>query len=83
MAGLMLDRVRECMVRAMKLDPAAAAAVGAQTTAAQVSAWTSVNHLSLVLELEKTFKVRCDNDEIVSLGSVAAILDGLAAKGVK
>ena len=79
----MLDRVRECMVRAMKLDPAAAAAIGSQTTAGQVAAWTSVNHLSLVLELEKTFKVRFDNDEIVSLGSVAAIIERLAAKGAK
>jgi acyl carrier protein len=70
------------MVRAMKLDSATAAAIGPQTTAGQVPAWTSVNHLSLVLELEKTFKVRFDNDEIVSLGSVSTIIDRLAAKGV-
>lgn len=77
----MLEQVRECMTRAMKLDPAAAEAIGPQTTAGQVPAWTSVNHLSLVLELEKTFKVRFDNDEIVSLGSVAAIIERLTAKG--
>jgi len=78
-----LDRVRECMVRAMKLDPATAAAVAARTTAGQIPTWTSVNHLSLILELEKTFNVRFENDEIVALGSVAAILDRLAAKGAK
>jgi len=79
---MMLDRVRECIARTMKLDAATVEMVSAQTTAAQVPAWTSVNHLSLVLELEKTFNVRFDNDEIISLGSVAAILERLAAKGI-
>lgn len=71
------------MVRAMKLDSTTAAAVAECTTAGQIPAWTSVNHLSLILELEKTFNVRFDNDEIVALGSVAAILNRLAARGVK
>ncbi len=79
----MLDRVRECMARAMKLDAVTAGSLTAETTAAQVPAWTSVNHLSLILELEKTFNVRFDNNEIISLGNVAAILERLAAKGVE
>ncbi|HSW43976.1 MAG TPA: hypothetical protein VLM89_00200 [Phycisphaerae bacterium] len=83
LSGLVLDRVRECMTLAMKLDATAASAVTDQTTAAQVPAWTSVNHLSLILELEKTFSVRFDNEEIVALGSVSAILDRLAAKGAQ
>ena len=77
----MFEKVRECMVRAMKLDPAAAGSITEETTAAQLPGWTSVTHLALVLELEKAFSVRFDNDEIVTLGSVAAILERLAAKG--
>jgi acyl carrier protein len=77
----MLDRVRECMGRALKLDAAAVAGVSESSTAADVPGWTSVGHLSLVLELEKTFGVHFGNDEIVSMGSVSAIVERLADKG--
>ena len=70
------------MARAMKLDAKAAAAITEQTGAGPMPAWTSVNHLSLILELEKAFNVRFDNNEIAALGSVAAIIDRLAAKGI-
>jgi len=76
-----LDQVRECMASALKLEGAATSKITEATTAADLPQWTSVSHLSLVLELEKTFDVRFDNDEIVSLGSVAAILERLSAKG--
>lgn len=78
----MLETIRECMSRAMKLDAKTAASLTEQTTAADVPGWTSVAHLSLVLELEKAFKIAFDNDEIVSMGSVAAVLERLHAKGV-
>ena len=55
----------------------------AGVTAADVPGWTSVAHLSLILELEKTFGVQFPNSEIASLGSVTAITTSLAAKGVK
>ncbi len=70
------------MSQAMKLDARTAASIHEQTTAADVPGWTSVAHLSLVLELEKAFKVAFENDEIVSMGSVAAIMERLKAKGV-
>ena len=78
----MLDAIRQCMSRAMKLDAKTAASIHEQTTAADLPGWTSVAHLTLVLELEKTFNVAFDNDEIVSMGSVAAIVERLTAKGV-
>lgn len=77
----MLETVRECMTRALGLDAATAASITPETTAADVKGWTSVAHLSLVLELEKTLGVTFANDEIVSMGSVAAILERLEAKG--
>ena len=76
----MIDRVRECLAGALKLDAQTAAQVVESTTAADLSGWTSVAHLSLVLELEKAFGVQFDNDEIVSMGSVGTILERLKAK---
>jgi acyl carrier protein len=76
-----IEKIRKCMATALKLDEAAAARVDAQTTAGDVPGWTSVAHLSLILELEKTFSVRIGNDEIASLGSVSAIMSSLQQKG--
>ena len=78
----MLDAIRQCMSRAMKLDAKTAASITESTTAADLSGWTSVAHLTLVLELEKAFKTTFENDEIVSMGSVAAIIERLKGKGV-
>jgi len=79
---MVIDTVRDCMVRALELDRSHAAGVTEATTAGDLPGWTSVAHLSLILELETVFGVRFDNSEIASLGSVAAILQRLAAKGV-
>lgn len=70
------------MGRALKLDDAATGAIAETTTAADLGAWTSVAHLSLVLELEKAFGVKFANDEIIAMGSVAAIAERLKLKGV-
>ena len=78
----MIETVRECLVRALQLDTAAASQIDERTTAADLSGWTSVAHLSLVLEVEQAFSVSFDNDEIVSMGSVSAIIERLEAKGV-
>lgn len=79
----MLDAIRQCMMTALKLDAAAAARIDANTTASDVPGWTSVAHLSLILELERAFNVQFANEEIASLASVAAIEDALARKGVQ
>lgn len=77
----MIETIRSCMATALKLDPAAASRIDPSTTAVDVPGWTSVAHLSLILELEKTFAVRIGNDEIAGLGSVAAIIENLQSKG--
>ncbi|NLX14857.1 MAG: acyl carrier protein [Phycisphaerales bacterium] len=79
---MVLDQVRACMAKALKLDPSAVGSVNLNTTAADLPGWTSVTHLALVLELETAFKIRFDNDEIVSLGSVEAIMEALSRKGI-
>ncbi len=83
MSQPIFERIRTCMAGALKLDEAAAASISESATAADVPGWTSVAHLSLVLELEKTFGVQFANNEIAALGSVAAISDALARKGAK
>jgi len=76
-----IDKVRVCIADALKLDASLASLITEDTTAADLSGWTSIAHLSLILQLETTFGVRFGNDEIASLGSVAAILEALAQKG--
>ena len=80
---MLIDTVRDCMVRALALDGPTAAGVSEATTAGDLPGWTSVAHLSLILELETAFHTSFDNSEIASLGSVAAIVQRLAAKGVR
>lgn len=77
-----IEKIRKCMASALKLNEAAAAAIQPETTAADVPGWTSVAHLSLVLEIEKTFGVQIANEEIAALGSVSAIMACLQGKGV-
>ncbi len=79
----MLEEVRGCMVRAMGLDEGEAARVTEETTAADLPRWTSATHLALALELEKTFCLTFEDEEIVTLGSVSAILSALTAKNVQ
>ncbi|MBI4578845.1 MAG: acyl carrier protein [Planctomycetes bacterium] len=78
----MIDQIRRCMQTALKLDEATAGRIAAETTAADVPGWTSVAHLSLILELEKTFRVQFANDEIAALASISAITASLRNKGV-
>lgn len=80
---MLIDTVRDCMARALELDAPSTARVTAATTAGDVPGWTSVTHLALILELENAFRITFDNSEIASLGSVAAILERLSAKGVR
>ncbi len=79
----MIERIRQCMRVALKLDEAAAARITSQSTASDVPGWTSVAHLSLILELEKQFGVAFANDEIAALGTTSAILDALSRKGIR
>lgn len=82
MEAAVIDKLRNCMASALKLDSASVASIDEKTTAADVPAWTSVAHLSLILEIEKAFGVRIGNDEIASLASVSSILTSLHRKGV-
>jgi len=71
----MLDpRLVEIISRNFGLEPEQ---VTPQTSADDVSEWDSVGHLSLILELEETFRVRFPAAEIGTLRSVGAIQEAL------
>lgn len=49
--------------------------VGRETTAADVEAWDSLQHVSLILRVESHFGVRLSSAEVADLRSVGDLLD--------
>ncbi|MGY3214521.1 acyl carrier protein [Mucilaginibacter sp. HD30] len=50
------------------------------TTASDVEEWDSLNHIQLVVAIEKKFKIRFNTQEIQTWKNVAGIVDDVAAK---
>jgi acyl carrier protein len=48
-----------------------------------VDGWDSLNHTTLVLELEAAFDVAFEFDELDQIATIAAILESLQAKGIE
>lgn len=71
------SRVREVLAQVLDLRPAE---IGPGLSAATSSAWTSLNHLMLVSQLENEFGVVFSNQEIVDLTSYSAILETLGRR---
>lgn len=67
-------RVREVMAQVLDL-PVAEIGPGLNSTSS--SAWTSLNHLMLISQLENEFGVVFSNQEIKELNSFSAILETL------
>ena len=70
-------RLREVMGQVLDLQPGE---IGPELSAASSSAWTSLNHLMLVSQLENEFGVVFSNEEIRKLTSYSAILETLARR---
>ena len=72
-----LAGIQRCMQSVLRLSDADAARIGPDATPLTVAGWNSLAHVQLMLELERTFDVTFDADEIAALASVGAIIAAL------
>jgi acyl carrier protein len=72
--------VRECLINALQLDPDERGAVGPRTKVSDLKKWDSRGHLTFVVELEHCLGIQFDDDEVVELTSVEAVLRAVARK---
>jgi acyl carrier protein len=75
--GEVSGRVREIMAQVLDLAPDA---IDTELSTTTSSAWTSLNHLMLVSQLESEFGVVFSNEEIKQLSSFPAILQILGRR---
>jgi acyl carrier protein len=81
MASISLsDRVRDVVATTLGLD---VAIIGPEASDQTLSVWSSLAHLRLIANLERTFGVRFTMNEVRTMHSVQAIEQVLAARGVE
>ena len=51
-----------------------------ETTAADVEDWDSLNHVNLIVAIEKVFKIRFTTAEVSGLENVGELMDLIAKK---
>ena len=73
------NTVIEIVSRVIKMP---ASQLNTQSGLGLVNGWDSLNHTTLVLELENEFDIAFDFDELDKIITVEAIILSLAAKGV-
>jgi len=72
-----LAKVREAFTAAFDTDPQL---VSMRTNASDIPGWDSMGHLSLASNLEETFGINLDVDELMEMESVREIVRIIEAK---
>jgi acyl carrier protein len=72
-----ISRVRELLAQVLGVP---AAGIGPEFSTSSSSAWTSLNHLMLVSQIESEFGVVFSNQEIRELTSFTAIVETLGRR---
>ena len=70
-------RVREMLAQVLDVPPAS---IGPEFSATSSGAWSSLNHLMLISQLESEFGVVFSNQEIRELTSFSAIVDTIGRR---
>ena len=74
------DKLRDAFARALYLD---SAGISEELAYNSIPEWDSVAHMALVAELERSFDVMLDTDEIIDMSSFGKARQILARHGVE
>ena len=75
-----MQRLVECFVRTMALDPAQ---VTSKLAYQSIPQWDSVAHMALTAEIENEFNVTLDTDDIIAMSDVGKAVDILRKHDVQ
>ena len=71
------DVIRESLSAALDLSPTEVQSISRDTTSEHFDQWDSVNHIKLILELERRLDVKFIPEDAVDMGSIDAIIKTL------
>jgi acyl carrier protein len=74
-----MNKLIDCFVEAFAIERAM---VTLKLAYQSIPEWDSVGHMVLVAEIENTFNITLDTDEIIGMSDVAKAVDILQKRGV-
>jgi acyl carrier protein len=72
-----IDRLNEVFIDVLE-NPAIV--LGRETTARDVAEWDSLNHIMLIVEIEKKFNIRFMSGEVSGFKNVGEMCDAISSK---
>ena len=73
-----MDHIHNEVIKVIKRTFSVDAEVNEALTSKDISGWDSFGHLNLILELEKEFKIKFSDEEILRLDSVKNIIQAVS-----
>jgi acyl carrier protein len=74
-----MDKLTDCFVQAFAIERDQ---VTAKLAYQSIPQWDSVGHMALVAEIENTFNVTLDTDDIIGMSDIAKAVEILRKHGV-